>query len=176
MIDTNVRSVKRTETGATTLTKATSNIKNLCNHCALLNHCDYRVRLTEIERAAKMMAPVTTCSVYQYPIHFVNTIGIDVPGFNTIRIGEAWAKRLHVGDHVGLLNHDKQLVLSTRVTRVEIVAISVDGLKDSAQTNHMLIAKQLGEVEAAEKLLKILRNNYGKLVFEGSKGATVIAF
>lgn len=176
MIDTNVRSVKRTDAGATVLTKATSTLRSLCDHCALQRHCEHRARIADAVRAAKLSAPVTTCRLYQYPIHFVDTRGLDVPGFNTMRMGTAWAGRLESGDLVGLLNGDKQLVASTQVKTITTAPLTVAGLLPYAHRNHMLIGQGMAPEQAAEKLLKILRNNYGKLVFERSTQVTVIGF
>ena len=176
MVDTNVRSVKRTEQGATILTKATEKMGSLCNHCGIQRACEYRSRLDAIHRAAQLTAPVTRCSLYQYPIHFVSTIGIDTEGFNTVRMGEAWAKRLQTGDTVGLLNHDKQLIRSLKLSAVDIAPMTVQGLLSYAHKNHMMVGQTLNPEQCAERLLKILRNNYGKLVFERSASVTVITF
>lgn len=176
MVNTNVRSVKRTETGATILTKATANLGSLCDHCAMVNHCEHRAVIRSAERSGKLTAPITNCSEYHYPIHFVDTVGIDAYGFNTMRLGEAWSKRLRAGDTVGLLNHDKQLVTTAQVKLVEVVPLSVEGLVPHAINNHMVVHHNLDANQAAEKLLKILRNNYGKLVFERNRTVTVIGF
>lgn len=176
MVDTNVRSVKRTETGATILTKSTAGLKSLCNHCAMVNHCEHSAVIKSAERAGKLTAPVTTCSEYHYPIHFMDTRGIDAYGFNTVRIGEAWSKRLQAGDTVGLLNHDKQLVTTAQVKVVEVVTLDTNGLLPYAGSNHLLVHEPIDVDQAVDKLLKILRNSYGKLVFERNKTATVIGF
>lgn len=176
MIDTNVRSVKRLENGATILNKSTQKLGNLCNHCAMADHCEYRVRIRGAESAGRLTAPVTTCASYCWPIHFVSTIGLDAGAFNTVRIGEAWGKRLSVGDLVGLLDRDKKLVAKSRVRLLKVVPMTVEGLRQYAGDNHMLIHEPLDPDQAAEKLLKILRNNYGKMVFERNQVATVIGF
>lgn len=176
MVDTNVRSVKRTESGATILTKATAKMGSLCDHCAMLSHCEHRAQIRAAENRAKLTAPVTNCADYHYPIHFVDTTGIDAYGFNTMRLGDAWSKRLRVGDTVGLLNHDKQLVTTAQVKLLEVVTLDTIGLLPHAGNNHMLIHENFDADRAADQLLKILRNNYGKLVFERNRTVTVIGF
>lgn len=176
MVDTNVRSVKRTESGATILTKATAKLGSLCNHCAMLNHCEYQAQIRAMESRGKLSAPVTTCQSYHYPIHFADTKGIDAYGFNTMRLGDAWAKRIQPGDVVGLLNHDKQLVTAAPVKLVEVVSMDTNGLLPYASHNHMLVHENIDADQAVDKILKILRNNYGKLVFERSRVVTVIGF
>jgi hypothetical protein len=176
MIDTNVRSIKRTESGATILNKATAKVGSLCNHCAMVNHCEHRAHIVAAERSGKLTAPVTTCNEYHYPIHFVSTVGIDAYGFNTMRLGEAWSKRLKPGDMVGLLNHDKQLVTAAQVKLVEVVSLDTNGLLPYASHNHMVVHEPIDVDQAADKLLKILRNNYDKLVFERNRTVTVIGF
>jgi hypothetical protein len=176
MIDTNVRSVKRTDSGATILTKATEKLSSLCNHCGIQRACDHYARIHAIQRVAKITAPVTRCALYQYPIHFTSALGLDTPGFNTTRLGEAWSKRIRVGDSIALLNHDKQLIDSARVSQVAVTPLTVEGLLLYAKFNHMLINQAMSDEDAAARLLKILRNNYGKLVFERSATVTVIVF
>lgn len=176
MVDTNVRSVKRTDQGASILTKGTANIRTLCDHCALIWHCDYRARIADIAHAAKLNAPVTTCQQYQYPIHFVDTRGLEAPGCNTMRLGTAWARRVLPGDQVGLLNSDKRLIASAQVKAVHVVPLSAAGLQEYAGKNHMLIGESLEPLEAAERLLKILRNSYGNLVYQRSTEVTIIVF
>lgn len=176
MIDTNVRSVKRSEVGATVLTKATARLNPLCHYCAVQARCEYRAQIRSAERAGKLSAPVTTCAEYHYPIHFRDTTGIDHPGFNTVRLGEAWSKRLAPGDWVGLLNSDKQILHTAQVKQVQVVSLDTNGLLPYASANHLLIGQPLDADQASDKLLKILRNSYGKLVFENNRTCTVIGF
>lgn len=177
MIDTNVRSVKNTISGATILTKATENLKSLCDHCAMQAHCEHRAQIKGVEhRARHLTAPITRCAEYHYPIHFVDTQGIDAYGFNTMRLGDAWAKRVEPGDTVGLLNRDKQLITTAQLKQVEVVTLDTNGLLPYASANHMLIHHNLDADQAVDKLLKILRNNYGKLVFERNRYVTVLGF
>jgi len=176
MVDTNVRSVKRTDTGATILTKATAKMSSLCNHCAMIDHCEHRAQISSAAHAGKLTVSVTNCAEYRYPIHFVDTKGTNAHSFNTVRLGEAWSKRLNVGDTVGLLNHEKRLITTAQVRLIEVVSLDTVGLLPYASQNHMLIDEDIDADQAADKLLKILRNSYGKLVFERNRTATIIGF
>lgn len=176
MIDTNLRAVKRTPDGATILTKATANLRSLCQHCAIATRCKHRDRLDKVHQLAQLQAPVTCCAEYHYPIHFADTTGLDQPRFNTLRLGDAWQKRLRVGENVGLLDADRRLIQVRVVRHLEVVSKTIPGLLPYAHANHLLVAQQLSADEAAERMLKILRNNYGKLVFERQRVLTVIGF
>jgi len=113
------------------------------------------------------------------PLHFLafaDRSGLDLPRFNTLRLGMGWAKKLRQGDMV-LLAWKDQIVGACWVEEIhtgpkeEIVARFAAG-------NHVELAAAASPGHdpegAAARRLASMRANYGPRSFDKTKSATAL--
>lgn len=172
MIDTNLRSVKRHPGGASVLTKTQLQARQLCQHCARLYDCETAAMMRSMAQKGTELL-VKTCRHYSFPIPFRDTQGLDRERFNTIRMGTAFYSRLRVGDRVGLLNGERTN-LGTAIVKELHCGPKDAMLMEFAAGNHLLLGEPITRAEAAIKMARILRNSYGKLVYENNDQVTVV--
>lgn len=167
-METNVRVVKKTKTGGyTTLTKAQSGIKELCEFCSF-ESCKIRKQLKRV--GGRISITLTECMDYQFPLVFRDISGTDGL-FNTFRLGSAWSKRLVTGNKVGLVDGDLKVFGTASVTSVMLLDRK-EALSRHSYRNHLMLDKN--RFKASELLSKVLRNNYGKLVYNNCEVISVI--
>jgi hypothetical protein len=116
-----------------------------------------------------------------YPVPFLpftSEDGLELPAFNTIRLGKAWFKRLKKGDRV-LLAHKHLILCSARVAMVDCGSIN-DMLQKHARFNHVELAlAQKDRVNYAPSLaphrrLQSMLKNYGPQKVSDAAHITVI--
>lgn len=112
------------------------------------------------------------CREFVPPIKFSKSAkGLDLPRFNTFRIGEAWHKRLYVGKQVALVKEDE--IVSMAIVEALHIGEKEEMAENFAHENHSIIALDVKE-NIPEVMLKRLRNTSGKLFYDMSKLITVI--
>lgn len=173
-MNTNLRSVKTEERGATILTAPQKAAKRLCESCCSQLDCKHKVALERLELAHSIPVIIKHCPHFVYPIVFRDSKGL-IAGCNTMRMGKAWSNRVERGDAVGFVDKDNK-VFSTATVKEVLLLSKAEALAEHSHLNHMLIEDSLGKQEAAGKLAKILRNNYGNLVYKNNDLITVIYF
>ena len=152
--------------------------RNLCNHCVRAKFCKHRKQLNKAERSSfGVQAPVARCKKYVAPIVFRDTRGLDTRGqeVNTMRLGSAWAGRLHQGELLGMFVEGKLYGLA-EISKTPLAPSKSAALYCNAIDNHMLVDEKhaLDRDTAGERLRKILIANYGINRYEGVENLSVI--
>lgn len=141
MIDTNLRNLKRSETGVfSVLRKSDAQLPLICNHCGARETCTMHASM----RAAHEKGFALTlegCKHFAIPIHFRDSRGLKHSRFNTVRMGVAWERRLKPGDPVTLLSAAGEVLGLVKVVSATLVTKADIG--PYAQRNHMLIDEAL---------------------------------
>jgi hypothetical protein len=118
---------------------------------------------------------VKSCQVYQPILTFrPPLLGLE-GNFNTFRIGAAWAHRVAPGVIVGLgdrANGDR--IFGKAIVRKVFYGDYETMCRKYAKDNHMLVESKMTRKAAAEKMAKIMRNAYGKIVVENAEDISVI--
>lgn len=166
----NLRNVKKTDNGYCSLKKSQLDLHPLCEVCGLNNHCKIQKRY---KPAKDHQAMIIHCERYQFPLIFQQTKGLNQPFFNTIRLGRAWANRLEPKARVSLLDTSHTYIGDAIVEGVELES-KQNALDKHANMNHLLVEDQLESTEASDCMHKILRNAYGKMVFENASELSII--
>lgn len=172
-MNTNLRSLKRTQKGFTVLRKAESSPNDLCSHCCMNGNCTYQKDIKKISEESNIQVNLSHCPHYIMPILFRDETGLNCDSFNTMRMGGAFSRRLKILDTIGLVNKKDEVINYAKVTDV-LLLDKHTALTNHAKYNHMLIEQDLPHEEAAEKLAKILRNNYGNLVFTNNDQISIL--
>lgn len=173
--DMNTRPLKRLPNGHFTAERLSglSDDPSLCRYCGRID-CPLRGR---IERAAGDYARVAirTCAAFVPALGFSVTQGLDLPRWNTVRIGGAWASRLRKGDRVAIIDSKAGAILRhMRVAYVECGKMERT-LRDHALDNHAIQAKGISDRDqAATELRRILRSAYGTRIAGDDRSATAI--
>lgn len=164
MIRTDVRYIRPTEDSYTCKNKSGSKeSRHMCLHCSSNASCN-------VANTLKSGDQIKMCSHYQYPIAFRSLKGTEGL-FNTMRMGKAWSGRLLGGETIGLLNKDGELEARAKV-RTVLLLPRKEALDLHARFNHMMINED--PIDASQRLAKVLRNVYGKIVWERETHITVI--
>jgi hypothetical protein len=109
---------------------------------------------------------------------FTHRDGLDLPAFNTIRLGRAWFKRLKKGDRI-LLAHKHEILCSARVVMLACGPVH-KMLAEHAVFNHRelaLAAQQRTDYapdQAPARRLESMRRNYGPAKVTDTSHITVI--
>ena len=168
MIDTNVRNVKKLESGMfSALTKPQKLITNLCDRCSANPACKIK---SKPKRIKEITAIIAECSSYQWPIAFRDALGTD-DHFNTMRMGKAWYNRISVGDSVGLIDKEGKVFGNANVERKDLMK-KEEAMWSHGYRNHLMIGRT--QEEAANLMPKILRNSYGNIVYTNNHEVSII--
>lgn len=90
--------------------------------------------------------------------------------FNTFRLGVAWAKRVHPGERVLLLDTKTHIVFGV----AEVISVKVGSLGEMAAIHAAFNHNQLGNPEAAKDLIAGTIRRYGPHRVTVDKKYTVI--
>lgn len=171
-IDTNLRSLRRLDSGFTMFNRSNEKAKHLCSHCARQTTCEVLDELQTVEEQIACDVVMRTCSLYITPLVFRNAAGLNCEEFNTIRLGKAWEDRLKPGDSCGFLTPQGSIIGVGTVK--EVKTVSRRGLRKYAPHNHMLIQEKLGPTQALKRLMSIMRESYGPLWLDRAEFFSVI--
>lgn len=136
----------------------------LCAYCPVVQ-CADRDILSRTERAN---VAVMSCESFIPTIYFSVRAGLSGKRWNTVRLGEAWAKRLQPGQVVAIADSRSQKVLHTMSVERVVTGTVEEMLRDHSVNNHAIIHEQdkrligSGAKIAAERLGRILINSYGR--------------
>lgn len=161
----NMRRIRPIDVGATRefVSKA-----DLCLHCGALPTCTIRARQ---QRVWRLLAE-KQCGQFQPVLTFQSLAGME-GRFNTFRMGGAWARRVVPGTVVALMDRSKTIVAHARVYKVDYGDKHAMAREHGA-SNHLILARGTRGLTVEEAMLKVLRNVFGKLIFEAQPKATVI--
>lgn len=140
MIDTNLRTIKMTDTSTGYYCKS-----GICKHCGHNELCSMQGVVRQ------------KCDVYQPVLAFQSLAGCEL-SFNTFRLGHAWGKRVLPGRIVGLIDKNGHRIAEAVV---EAVRIGPRGemFQEHAAANHLMIAARPANPVA--ELTRKVRNLYG---------------
>lgn len=171
--ETKLVSLKRLKGGVFTVDKASDSGRTLCDYCATAC-CDVRAMLDETA-ARGTITLTSSCISYQPPLLFQNQHGL-FDGSNTLRLGSAWYKRVKKGDWIGLVDaRSKEVFGEAKIGRV-VCGTRDEIIAKHSRKNHLYFQDDIGKMEAAIKMRKLLPAIYGNLIFKNATTATVIYF
>lgn len=129
----------------------------LCDACAASSECP--------QRNAK-----TRCAEFIPVLRFAVNENLELPLWNTIRIGKAWSDRLPVGSRVGVWDDVRKVLSYATVVDNHWGENKVDVLAGHAAKNHIGMTLDNPAVELAE----VLANCYGRGFYAKSFGLSVL--
>jgi len=142
----------------------------LCQKCAIRKECDvYNIK----QSYPDYIMPVKQCAHFRPFMSFGIIDGLEEESFCTMRVREAWANRLRVGDFVHLYNSSKQETHSVRQVKKIFNGDKKLLLKQHAKNNHAVLNKN---VEPVSFLIDILIKSMGKNFYNSSDLISVIYF
>ena len=171
LINTDTSPIRRREDGSFTVQpKSLEEKPTLCdrcvrNHiCPIIDHSRYH--------EADSTSAITHCKLFIAPFKFQSQQGLKEPVFNTLRLGEAWKKRLRAGDLIGLISaDDNEIITYARVTRV-FSGDKQKMIQTHAGRNHLTL--KMTKKEAIEYLTIQLPRIFGNLIWKNNEKMTVI--
>lgn len=141
----------------------------LCTYCGALPKCVIKGS----KRRGWASQTLKRCDQFQPVLAFTQPKGID-DEFNTFRMGTTWVRRVAPGSVVGLLDgKTKSIIGQARVTAV-YCGDKATMAKAYGEDNHLLIARGIKGEAVQAFMLKVLRNTFGKLIYQSQEKATVI--
>ena len=165
-IDT--RRLKRLPDGMFTMLRATEVPEGLglCETCGN-QACPVRARTDEYAKVT-----IHACHIYIPSIGFSVTAGLDLPNWNTIRIGAAWPKRLKTGDEICIVNTKDNVVVRNMLVESMVTGPLLEIIRDHARNNHAI--QSLKPEDPEKEMLRILRNAYGTNFASPDRMATAL--
>lgn len=169
--------LKRVEDGFTVEPAASLGGKPaICDHCAR-EKCKIR---NYVKRSQRAQMKVTTCKDFIPALGFSVLGGLDLPYWNTIRIGGAWARRLLSGHNVAIADTKNNKIVG--YAEVESVHIGTLGqmIELHARMNHAIKheiehGKTLPvDTEIQARMTRILKNAHGTNIAAPDRQASVI--
>lgn len=115
---------------------------------------------------------VNSCNLYVPSIGFSVLAGLDLPSFNTIRIGLAWPKRLRAGDELCLVNTKDNVVARRMLVERMCTGILDEVIRDHSRSNHAILATRPDD--PIKEMHRIMRNSYGSNFASPNRKATAI--
>jgi len=143
----------------------------LCDVCGVRDSCRLRSALATLGQVQRARVMIPECGTYVPVIGFTDPTGTDGE-FNTFRRGLGWARRLVIGQRVGL--YDLKADRMVGYARVEAIVSGVLGdlLLSHSAFNHLM--KALPVDDAPEALQRVLRKAYGTTYAAPSETFSVI--
>lgn len=142
---------------------------DLCSKCAKQKRCK---AFKTVSKLSDIHAPIKRCKTFSPYIPFSILDGLDAPQFNTMRVREAWANRLRVGDEVVLYNSVSGTEMGTRKV-TELHAGSKETLlKEHAANNHACLTKNIED--PVQYVENILIRSMGKNFYNSADTLSVI--
>lgn len=148
----------------------------LCHYCAWKLPFDGYLQCPTFKRlyhySDNIGLLVRTCSEFQPILTFrPPTRGLDRT-FNTFRLGTAWANRLSAGNTVGLMDAVEQKMLG-KARVLSVFSGHIQEMCDEhADQNHAMLGTD--RATASERMMKLIRQSYGKLPLAQTDQVTVI--
>lgn len=145
-------------------------VGDLCERCGIYETCEgSSARANELD----VEIVVSECGNFQPIILFVNPKGTD-DVFSTIRLGQAWIKRLRTGSVVSLFSKKEG-----RYGTAEVIQTNLDiksaTICRSIYSNHMMLDFIGTQHDKIEALTKIVKNSYGNLIWKNNDMAVMIS-
>ena len=141
----------------------------LCDYCGQIATC----RLKHKKAINWEKKSLKDCTEFQPVLTFRPPLkGFD-GYFNTFRLGPAWSKRLVGGVIVALFDTKNGHVFAKAKVIETFIGDKCDMALKHGKNNHLMVDHQC-EDSVQDKMLKILRNAFGKLIYESHSQATVI--
>lgn len=137
--------------------------------------CDYCGRFPCLIKSLLSEGSVMTmhaCAHFVPILSFSVLHGLDLPRWNTVRLGAAWKKRLVPGDRVGV--YDTVNGRMMRIMEVEDVHVSSleSIITDHAVNNHAILARNPADPNA--ELFRIVKNAFGTNYTKPDRPATAL--
>lgn len=150
--------------------------RSICNHCGR-QKCKLRSYLARVPQEMAV-ARVQSCAWFIPVLGFSVLSGLDLPQWNTVRVGRAWASRLQPGKMVYIANTVDKKIIGQAEVLTSATAKLDQILETHAHMNHAIqveIAdgKTLRD-DAPARLLRILKNAYGTSIAQPDRDASVI--
>lgn len=171
--------IKRLEGGAFSIqTKAdAAKTASICDHCGIYATCrilEHQTKMSDLGCSSL----VTSCRSFQPALGFSVLGGLDLPVWNTIRLGAAWVKRLDAGMTVTLVDtRSSSIIGEASVLRCERLSL-INAVTHHAEANHAIQAKMkaqtLDPADASREMRKILRNAYGTTYTRDERDVSVV--
>lgn len=172
--DTNTRQIKRTAEGLFTVEGLgeLAKEKSLCAYCGR-KRCSIRASIRKMS-SEEIVPSIRACGEFVPVLAFSILKGLNLDAWNTIRVGQAWAKRLEPGMNVAIADMLNRKIVR-HMTVVETYTDTIDRLcSDHAINNHAILADGLTHGEAPGMMRQILRNAYGSNFAAPDRTGTVI--
>lgn len=149
--------------------KYSRRVGDLCERCGIYDSCD-----SSSQRSNELDVDivVSECKIFHPILMFVNPKGTD-DEFTTIRLGEAWVKRVEEDSVISLFNKKEGSYGKAVVTGVSSGFKSFVIYK-SIHTNHMMLDFEGDQDDRLKVLSKIVKNAYGNLIWKNNDKATII--
>lgn len=136
-----------------------SNLNALCEACLQYDNCKRR-----------KLEQVKTCSDFTPILVFIDGHNLDTPKVNTLRIGQAWYKRLHVGQMVGVFCRNDQSMSTATISELYWSDDKPLMIATHGNFNHLGI----NYLNQYSKIERIIQSNYGRNFYLNAKGMTAI--
>lgn len=147
----------------------------ICDHCAI-EKCNIKAYIC---RTKDVSLKVTTCPHFVPALGFSVLGGLDLPVWNTIRVGAAWADRLDLFQgRVAIVDTKNDKIL--RYCRVGATATGTleEIVNKHAEANHAilheLMQKKLKRSDVSERMMRILKNANGTNIAAPERAASVV--
>lgn len=167
--------IKRIEDGFTVETMASFNGQpTICDHCAR-QKCKIR---NYVERTEAAQLKVTTCKIFIPALGFSILKGLNLPNWNTIRVGGAWADRLRPFQSVAIIDTKNKMIVRHCTVEETFVGTLGQLVEEHAINNHAIQAEiEEGKIEAkdaATRMMRILKNANGTNIAAADRKASVV--
>lgn len=138
----------------------------LCDYCGRID-CALRDMID-----ANAIATVRACRLFIPVLGFSVTAGLDLPRWNTVRLGAAWPKRVRPGEHIAIVDtRAGRLIKHMAVERMVVASLGTI-LEEHAGQNHAVLGSK--PENAVAHLRKILRGSYGTTYTRVDRMATAL--
>lgn len=142
---------------------------DLCSKCASRESCGI---YDTVSNQTQIIAPIKRCKIFSPLIPFSILDGLDAPVFNTMRVRDAWANRLRVGDKVALYDSLSDHVIGTRTVISTHSGDKQALLKEHARRNHACLSKHIED--PAQYIENVLIRSMGRNFYNSSDKLSVI--
>lgn len=147
----------------------------ICDHCAI-EKCNIKAY---IDRSKDVCMKVTTCPNFVPALGFSILGGLDLPTWNTIRVGGAWADRLDMFQgRVAIVDTKNGKILRHCRVGVTVTGTLEEMVKKHAEANHAIVhelmQKKIKREDVHERMMRILKNANGTNIAAPERAASVV--
>lgn len=159
-LNVKTNALRRNANNEFTLT-CSSNRNALCDACAAFNECSKKLTKTH-------------CSDFVPVLRFSVNAGLydNTKIRNTIRVGQAWYKRLEIGQKIALWDGVQQKLTYALVESVHWDKDKSAFLEEHGSFNHMVVSGQIKHFD----LEGLLRTQIGTGFYRNANGLTAVYF